>query len=115
MGSYPELKNKSVIVTGAGRGIGLAIARRFVEEGSRVMLTDIHKGQAEEVISLAKKTGGQAIYRDVDVSLKRQVDEMIDAAAEAFGQLDVMINNAGIRSEERRVGKECRSRWSPYH
>ena len=54
MGSYSELKGKSVIVTGAGRGIGLAIDRRFVSEGSRVLLADIDEGQSNEVIANAE-------------------------------------------------------------
>ncbi len=96
MASYSELKGKSVIVTGAGRGIGLAIARRFIEEGCRVMLADIAKGEADEVIALAGEHGTQAMYMDVDVTSTERVDAMIDGAVAEFGRLDVMVNNAGI-------------------
>lgn len=96
MAKYAELRDKSVIVTGAGRGIGLAIARRFVEEGSRVMLTDIQKGDAAEVISLAGERRTEAIYKTVDVCRRDEVEAMIAEAVRAFGRLDVIVNNAGI-------------------
>ena len=96
MGKYPELKGKSVVVTGAGRGIGLAIARRFVEEGSRVLLADISEGSSREVLSLAEELGTNALSRLVDVCSKDQVEGMIVEAARRFGRLDVIVNNAGI-------------------
>jgi len=96
MGKYLELKGKSVVVTGAGRGIGLAIARRFVQEESRVMLTDINEGNSADVIAYAKEVGTVAIFRNVDVTSKEQVEAMIEEAVRCFGRLDVMVNNAGI-------------------
>jgi NAD(P)-dependent dehydrogenase (short-subunit alcohol dehydrogenase family) len=96
MASYPELKEKSVIVTGASRGIGLAIARRFVGEGARVLLTDVEEGQSAQVISLASQHGTAASYRQLDVTSAVQVDAGIAQAVELFGSLDVMVCNAGI-------------------
>lgn len=96
MGRYPELKDKSVVVTGAGRGIGLAVARRFVQEGSRVVLTDIAEGNSSEVITYAQEIGTEAFYLTADVTSKDQVEAMIQEAVERFGRLDVMVNNAGI-------------------
>lgn len=96
MAVYPELKNKSVIVTGAGRGIGLAIARRFVTEQARVLLTDIDEGNSSEVISLAESAGTQAAYQNLDVTSAAQIDATISRAIGLFGRLDCMICNAGI-------------------
>jgi len=96
MGKYAELKGKSVIVTGAGRGIGLAVARRFLEEGARVMLTDLGEGRAREAIALAERRGTAALFRAVDVCSRDQVETMIAEAVRSFGRLDVMVSNAGI-------------------
>ena len=96
MGRYEEIKGKSVVITGAGRGIGLAIARRFVQEGSNVMMTDINKGDSEQVLKEAADLRVKAFYKDVDITSKNQVEAMIEEAAEKFGQLDVMVCNAGI-------------------
>jgi NAD(P)-dependent dehydrogenase (short-subunit alcohol dehydrogenase family) len=96
MATYPELKNKSVLVTGAGRAIGLAIARRFVTEGARVLLTDVAEGDSSTVIALAERAGTQAAYYPLDVTSREQVDTAIAHVVEIFGRLDIMVCNAGI-------------------
>ncbi len=96
MAQYPELKNKSVVVTGAGRGIGLAIAKRFVVEGARVLLGDIAGGDSASVVTLAEESGTQAAYQVLDVTCHEQVDAAIARAIELFGRLDCMVCNAGI-------------------
>jgi NAD(P)-dependent dehydrogenase (short-subunit alcohol dehydrogenase family) len=96
MARYPELKGKSVMVTGAGRGIGLAIARRFIREGARVLLTDIQEGESESAVSQAAEAGTQAAYQRLDVTSSSDVAVVIAHVAELFGGLDVMVCNAGI-------------------
>ena len=96
MASYPELKGKSVIVTGACRGIGLAIARRFVSEGARVLLTDVEEGQSAQVVALASQHSTTAAYHPLDVTSQSQVDAGITRAVDLFGSLDMMVCNAGI-------------------
>ena len=96
MATYPELIDRAVIVTGAGRGIGLAIARRFVTEGALVLLTDIAKRDSAEVINLAAQRGTRAAYQPMDVTSKEQVEQAIARAVELFGRLDCMVCNAGI-------------------
>src|SRR5256885_5122700 len=57
----------------------------------------------------------RALGTQCDVAQTNDAAEMVKQTKDAFGRIDFLVNNAGIRSEERRVGKECRSRWSPYH
>jgi D-sorbitol dehydrogenase (acceptor) len=96
MGKYPELVGKSVLVTGAGRGIGLAMGQRFVREGANVLLTDVQEGDAGKIIALATETKSNAAYHPLDVTSRPAIDAAIGRAVELFGGLDVMVCNAGI-------------------
>jgi NAD(P)-dependent dehydrogenase (short-subunit alcohol dehydrogenase family) len=86
-----RLKDKVAIVTGAGSGIGKAIADKYVKEGARVVYSDI----AEER-NLA--VSDNAVFVKCDVSDSTQVDSLIKQAIERFGRVDIMVNNAGIGS-----------------
>lgn len=88
-----RLKNKVAIVTGATGGIGQEIVRVFVEEGAKVLAVDLDQAQAD---ALAANYDGQVKGLAVDVTDFTQVEQMVDAAVEAFGTLDVLINNAGV-------------------
>ena len=81
------------VVTGAASGIGEAIARRFVAEGASVVLGDI---QDERGRALAAELGAAAVFRPCDVTAEDDLAALVDGAIEAFGRLDVMVNNAGI-------------------
>ena len=87
-----RLADKVAIVTGATQGIGLACAQRMVGEGARVMLVDI-KPEGDQA---AAALGVNARFFAADVSQKADVDAMIAATLEAFGQIDILINNAGV-------------------
>jgi NAD(P)-dependent dehydrogenase (short-subunit alcohol dehydrogenase family) len=107
-----NLSGKVAVVTGAGRhgGIGAAIARRFVSEGAKVVMTDIgapkgqrfgaeHIGTAEELQSIVDEInagGGEAVAAVCDVRDEVQVQGAIDTAIDRYGSLDVMVNNAGV-------------------
>ena len=95
MASYPELKGKSVLVTGAGRGIGLAIASRFVTEGAQVLLTDISPGQADQVVTAAQREGTSAAFHTMDVTSSSQTEDAIAQAVALHDQLDIIVCNAG--------------------
>jgi 3-oxoacyl-[acyl-carrier protein] reductase len=85
-----------VLVTGAGHGIGRAVATRFGAEGARVVVNDVDRANAETVTREIGIQGGQAIGLVADVSSKAQVDAMFDAALGRFGPIDVLVNNAGL-------------------
>jgi NAD(P)-dependent dehydrogenase (short-subunit alcohol dehydrogenase family) len=91
-----RLAGKSAIVTGGGRGIGRAICETFAREGCRVLVTDIDVGNASEVAAAITKSGGEATYRLLDVSNEAEVAATVKEAVDAFGKLDVMVNNAGV-------------------
>ncbi|HXH23513.1 MAG TPA: SDR family NAD(P)-dependent oxidoreductase [Dehalococcoidia bacterium] len=91
-----RLSGKSAIVTGGGRGIGRAICEAFAREGCRVLVADIDVGNAAEVAEAIGKGGGQATYRLLDVSDEGEVAATVREAVEAFGRLDIMVNNAGV-------------------
>jgi NAD(P)-dependent dehydrogenase (short-subunit alcohol dehydrogenase family) len=88
------LAGKVVIVTGAGHGIGRAVAERFAAEGCKVVVNDIDEARVHEV---TKAIGGcDCLPFPADVSSKTQVQAMIDATLAKFGALDVLVNNAGL-------------------
>jgi 3-oxoacyl-[acyl-carrier protein] reductase len=88
-----KLEGKVAIVTGAASGFGRAIAERFILEGAKLVMADIN---GEGVSEVASGYGDNAIAVTCDVSQKADVDALVRAAAEAFGGVDIMVNNAGI-------------------
>lgn len=88
-----RLKNKVAVVTGACGGIGQIIVEKFVAEGANVIAADLEEGQAKKLAALYD---GQVRGIAVDVTDFGQVQQMVDAAVEHFGTLDIVINNAGI-------------------
>jgi len=94
----PELlKGKVAIITGAGRGIGAVMARRFASEGAKVVVNYASSAtEADAVVAAIKKAGGEAISVKGDVSKKQDCVGIFDAAEKAFGRADILINNAGL-------------------
>ena len=87
-----RLKGKVAVITGAASGFGEGMARRFAEEGARIVVADLNAKGAERV---AGEIGKAAIAVTTDVSSRSEVDEMVYAAKSAFGRVDIMVNNAG--------------------
>jgi 3-oxoacyl-[acyl-carrier protein] reductase len=87
---------RTVLVTGAGHGIGRAVALRFGAEGARVAVNDVDRATAESVAREIAAGRGEAIALVADVASKSQVDAMFDAVFGRFGPIDVLVNNAGL-------------------
>lgn len=90
------INNKVAVITGAAGGIGFACARRFVEEGARVVLSDVEDEAGEKSAATLDKTGQSALYVHCDVSKRQEVESLFRQAVERFGRVDAVIANAGI-------------------
>lgn len=91
-----RLKNKVAIVTGAARGIGKAIAQRFLQEGAAVAINDVNLEKAEEIVHEAKSKSKKALSVKADVSNEKEVEEMVNRVYSNFARIDILVNNAGI-------------------
>jgi NAD(P)-dependent dehydrogenase (short-subunit alcohol dehydrogenase family) len=91
-----KLQDKVCIITGAGSGIGRAMALRFAQEGARLVLTDVVPERVEEVTAAVREAGAVATGVVGDISSDADVGRVIDAAVRDFQRIDVLCNNAGI-------------------
>jgi 2-deoxy-D-gluconate 3-dehydrogenase len=91
-----DVSGRAAIVTGAARGIGLGIARRFVALGMDVVLADVNEAALREATAALARGPGRAVGMQVDVAANRAGASMVGRCVEAFGRLDLLVNNAGI-------------------
>ncbi len=89
-------EGRTVIITGAGGGLGRAYAQAFGAEGARVVVNDIRAEAAQAVASEVREGGGQAIANSDDITSLASAQRIVDAALEAFGEVHVLVNNAGV-------------------
>src|SRR5690349_8968053 len=96
-----RLQSKVAIVTGAGSGFGEAIARRYAEEEAKVVVNDIVAASAERVASAIRAGKGEARVEVADVSKDADVARLVRSTLEAYGRLDIVVNNAGTTHRNR--------------
>ena len=90
------LKGKVALVTGGGSGIGFAITKALLEEGTRVAICGRDEGKLRKAETELEKHGGNLLVMPADVSKKPEVDQWVKAALREFGRIDVLVNNAGV-------------------
>ena len=89
-------KNKVVIITGASSGLGEATARRLAKNGAKLMLAARREDRLQDLVTEINNNGGTAKYQVTDVTDKSQVEALAKATKDAYGQIDVLVNNAGL-------------------
>src|SRR5579859_5938931 len=92
------LKGKSVVITGAASGVGRAASELFASHGARLVCADIAAAPLEATVVSVKATGGEALAIRCDVTKRVDVIAAVAAAVQAYGRLDVILNNVGIPS-----------------
>ena len=91
-----RLEGKACIVTGAGRGIGRAVVDAFAGEGARILVNDVDRDAAQEAVSQLRERGVDAAANNDAIGTVDAADALVNDALEAFGRIDVLVNNAGI-------------------
>ncbi len=107
-----NLQNKVVVITGAGSGIGAASALLFAAHGAKVVVSDLNIEKANNTVSAIQKDGGTAIAQQTNVAKEDEMQLLINQTVDQFGQLDVIVNNAGIGPKKmKRTGEYEMSDW----
>jgi len=94
------LKDKTAVITGASRGIGAEIARKFASEGAKLLISATNGSLLSEVKDEIEKTGVDIEFKTVDVADSSSFSELIKFALETFGTVDILVNNAGINRDK---------------
>lgn len=105
-----RLKDKVAIITGGGRGIGKATALKFAKEGAKLLVCDVNEMDLETAKKEISEAGGEVATFKVDVTNRQNVRAMVEKAVEIYGRIDVLVNNAGITSDNQ-VHKMTEEQW----
>jgi len=105
------LKDKVAIVSGAGSGIGRAIAVTYAKEGAKVIVADINESHADETVKIIQENGGDAFTVKADSSIAAENKKLVEIAVEKYGRLDLACNNAGIGGPAKPTGEYEPEEW----
>lgn len=105
------LKDKVAIVSGAGSGIGRAIAITYANEGAKVIVADINEAHADETVKLIQENGGDAFAVKADSSIATENKKLVEITVEKYGKLDIACNNAGIGGPAKSTGEYEPEEW----
>ncbi len=106
-----RLEGKTALVTGGALGIGRATALRLAGEGARVAVTDVLEAEGRAVVDAITKAGGSAGFWRLDVSRESDVRDVMEDVLNAFGHLDVLVNNAGISGSNKPTHEITEAEW----
>lgn len=96
MSNPMDISGKIALVTGAGQGIGLAIAEALAQAGASIVVADLNPETGNQAVKIIEDAGGKAVFVEVNVADPGSVDAMTQKAIDHFGQIDILVNNAGI-------------------
>src|SRR5918996_5847805 len=108
-----RLQGKVAVITGAGRGIGQAIAIAYAKEGAVVCCAARSQAQIDETAAAIRQTGGQSVAIQTDVTQLPAVDHLFRATVEVFGGVDIVVINAGAHYDRRLVEDSQPAEWLP--
>ena len=109
--TFPVLKDKVAIITGAAMGMGEATARLFAEAGAKVIVADFNDEKGKAVVDAIKGAGGSATFVHVDISKAEQVKAMVKAAVDTYGRLDAAVNNAALTPDDKPAHEFDEAYW----
>jgi NAD(P)-dependent dehydrogenase (short-subunit alcohol dehydrogenase family) len=106
-----RLDDQVAIVVGASSGMGRATALAFVTDGAKVVVAARRKGELDALVAQIKALGGDGVALSADVTRRADIDAVVQAAAERFGKLDVLVNCAGVNAQNRQLARLDQAGW----
>ena len=106
-----RLQNKVAVITGAGSGMGHAMAVLFANEGAKIVAGEWHQESLDEVVATVRAAGGEIVGVKTNVAVRAEAEAMVDAAVANFGRIDILCNNAGVMDQFQGAGEVTDEIW----